>query len=251
MTNEVQSLDIIIPVCNEEAMLPGTLDSLAAARRHLQTTHPDVTTRLIVCDGNSFDKTPELIKTAGAQLVSAKRVGRGHQLADAVAAGNGQWILMLHADARLYETALTNLFKTLTEQPQIEWGILGHRYDTSSLLIHWTHFANRIRFSCLGIAFGDQSIFVNRDLLNDVGGIPRICLMEDVELSVRLRRRARRISLGAQQTISARRFERSGWAYMLKVTALTTWWLSARLLGVAPKPLAERVYHRYYGKSPS
>ena len=61
-----------------------------------------------------------------------------------------------------------------------------------------------------GIATGDQAIFVRRDVFDALGGYPDIPLMEDVELSARLKRRGRIRCLRLRVTTSARKWEREG-----------------------------------------
>ena len=59
------------------------------------------------------------------------------------------------------------------------------------------------------IAFGDQGIFVRRDLFEELGGFPNLPLMEDYELSRRMK--ARKIPLTVlpgRIVTSARRYRR-------------------------------------------
>jgi hypothetical protein len=89
-----------------------------------------------------------------------------------------------------------------------------------------------------GIATGDQAIFVARTALAAAGGVPEQPLMEDIELSRRLRRRAPPACLRDRVVTSGRRWEQRGvWR-----TIVTMWWLRLRYwLGAAPEAL-ERVY---------
>jgi len=86
-----------------------------------------------------------------------------------------------------------------------------------------------------GIATGDQAIFMTREAFDAVGGFPDQPLMEDVEMSRRLRRLGPPACLRARVTTSGRRWETRGiWR-----TIALMWRL--RLLyavGVAPERLA-------------
>ena len=94
-----------------------------------------------------------------------------------------------------------------------------------------------LRSRLSGIATGDQGIFVSRSLFRTVGGFPEIPLMEDVELSRRLKRHCRPICIGRPILASSRRWERDGvWR-----TVFLMWGLRlAYFLGVSPEWLAQR-----------
>jgi hypothetical protein len=85
--------------------------------------------------------------------------------------------------------------------------------------------------------FGDQAIFVRGPLFKEQGGFAEIPLMEDVELSRRLRRTARPLLLDGPVRVSARRWQKHG---PVRQT-LQNWsiQLSYRL-GTAPEALRRR-----------
>ena len=91
----------------------------------------------------------------------------------------------------------------------------------------------RSRFS--GIATGDQAIFVQRAAFEAIGGFPDQALMEDIELSKRLRRLAAPACLRARVCTSGRRWESRGvWR-----TIALMWRLRWRYwLGASPEHLA-------------
>ena len=90
-------ISIIIPALNEEALLPGCLCAVNAAR----SCFADVASEVIVCDNNSTDRTGELAVAGGArvtiesfQRTAAAARNRGATLAQ------GDWLLFLDADSR-------------------------------------------------------------------------------------------------------------------------------------------------------
>jgi hypothetical protein len=86
-----------------------------------------------------------------------------------------------------------------------------------------------------GIATGDQGIFIHRVLFNKVGGYPLQPLMEDVEISKRLKRYATPCCLPQKLITSSRRWESAG----VLTTILFMWGLRlAYWLGVSPQRLA-------------
>ena len=96
-----------------------------------------------------------------------------------------------------------------------------------------------LRSRYLGFIYGDQAIFVRRDIFLLVGGFMGLPLMEDVDLMRRLRKVGKVILVNAQTSTSPRRWEKRG---VLKTTLRNWIFLSLYYLGVSP----ERLYKRYY-----
>ena len=87
------------------------------------------------------------------------------------------------------------------------------------------------------VATGDQGLFVRRDLFESLGGFADIPLMEDIEISKRLRQQASPRIIDIPVVTSSRRWERRG---VLR-TVLLMWELRLRYwLGAAPADLALR-----------
>ena len=94
-----------------------------------------------------------------------------------------------------------------------------------------------LRSRLTGIATGDQAMFVTRAALEAVGGFPALPLMEDIEMSRRLKRLGRPACLRQRVTTSARRWQQGG--------VCRTVWLMWRLragyfFGADPARLARR-----------
>ena len=90
--------------------------------------------------------------------------------------------------------------------------------------------------------FGDQAIFVKREVLENCGGVPDVPLMEEFELCKTIARNGRIALAPATVLTSARKFCEHG--------TLKTYWLMTRCivrywLGASPQRLAEI----YYGKN--
>jgi hypothetical protein len=94
-----------------------------------------------------------------------------------------------------------------------------------------------------GIATGDQAIFVRRDAFLALGGYSDIPLMEDIELSRRLKQGSGRpLCVAERVSTSGRRWEKHG----IVRTILLMWRLrTAYFFGADPRALANR-----YGYSP-
>lgn len=70
--------------------------------------------------------------------------------------------------------------------------------------------AMNLRSRLTGIATGDQAIFVERRLFDAVGGFPDQPLMEDIEISRRLKRQVAPTCLRLQVRTCGRRWDRGG-----------------------------------------
>lgn len=81
----------------------------------------------------------------------------------------------------------------------------------------WLEGWNRILAEKGGTLFGDQSIFVRRDVFERMGGYRAFPLMEDVDFSKRLLNEGRRVVLDPPITTSARHhMKRGSWRTSLR-----------------------------------
>ncbi|MEX0977332.1 MAG: glycosyltransferase family 2 protein [Pirellulales bacterium] len=225
---------VIIPTLNEEAALGKTLDSIVP-----QTTDGDC---VIIADGGSVDRTLNLAQSYGATILSVGRRGRGTQIAAALNHVDECIVLIVHADMVVPAGALSAIRRGLDEHPDCPGGCLGHRFDSTSRLLRLTEWWDERR-ARRGFPFGDQAQFFRRKLLNRQGGFPDQPIMEDVELSRRLRRIGRPIYLDCPTLVSARRFARLGWCRTILANFVLR--LVYRLCGLR---FCETIYRRYYGR---
>ena len=197
-------LSVLVPALNAARTLPTTLAAL-------NTTRPSPVIggfEVVVIDGGSTDTTTELAASLGVRVIAAQR-GRGGQLAAGAAACRGDWLLFLHADTRLgpgwLEAVSAHMANTRERAGYFRFALDSEdpRARRLERLVAW-----RCRF--LGLPYGDQGLLVHRELLNEVGGIRPLPLMEDVDLVRRLGQR-RLALLPADALTSAERWERDGW----------------------------------------
>ncbi|WP_058985896.1 TIGR04283 family arsenosugar biosynthesis glycosyltransferase [Hugonella massiliensis] len=190
-------LSIVVPVYNEEGALPGFLAMIDAAA-------PDC--ELVFADGGSVDATLSLL--AGRTVVQGAK-GRGAQIRVGVARAAGDELLVLHADARIDRAGICAVRRAL--RAGAPWGCLTLRFDDGALVYRAGAWVSNMRVALWGIAFGDQAMFFRRSVLEAVGGVPDLPLMEDYELSRRLRAQVGRpCRLKEPVLTSARRFQQGG-----------------------------------------
>lgn len=205
------SLHIVMPVLNEAAGITATLRQLQPLLAR--------GARLVVVDGGSSDGTPDLVRQfaaqqPGVQGLAAAR-GRARQMNAGAQADGEAPLLFLHADTTLPPDA-DKLITTALADGRHLWG----RFDVAIEGRHWllpviAFFMNR-RSRLSGIATGDQALFMTHAAYAAVGGFPEQPLMEDIELSIRLRRLSRPACLRARVRTSGRRWETRGvWSTLL------------------------------------
>lgn len=217
-------LSVVIPTLNAAATLPATLDALAGAPREV-----------IVADGGSGDATADRAAALGCRVVTAPR-GRGSQIAAGVAAASAPWLLLLHADTRLGTGWAKAAAAHMAKAPGCA-GYFRLRIDDDAPAARRLERAVAWRCRVLALPYGDQGLLVSRALLDAVGGIRPLPLMEDVDL-VRRIGRARLVPLEAEAVTSAARYRRDGY---LRRSACNLAILTLWFAGVPPRVLA-RLY---------
>jgi rSAM/selenodomain-associated transferase 2 len=195
-------VSVVVPVLNEEAGLPDLL-------AHLQTLACHGAEVMFV-DGGSTDTTVALITQAGFNAISTNR-GRAHQMNAGVAHTSGEVLLFLHSDTRLPEGWWQHVVTRL--QGPTCWGRFDVRISGRSTMLRVVAAMMNWRSRLSGIATGDQAMFMTRQAFASVGGFVEQPLMEDVEMSRRLKRLSRPACLAHKVTTSGRRWETRGvWA---------------------------------------
>ncbi len=217
-------LSIVLPVLDEAAGIASTLDTLAplCAAGH----------ETIVVDGGSRDDTVEQVRRAGHHAIDGPR-GRARQMNAGAALATGDVLLFLHADTRLPADADALIARGL--HGGALWGRFDVRIEGRSALLPTVAALMNLRSRATGIATGDQAIFVRRELFQRLGGFADQPLMEDIELSRRLRALGRPACLRPPVYTSGRRWDTHGaWRTVFLMWRLR--WLYWR--GVAPEVLA-------------
>ncbi len=188
---------MVIPTLDEAERVVGAIESAAA---------PGVD--VVVADGGSSDDTRTRAAAAGARVVDSE-VGRARQLARGVRETQSDAILFLHADTRLplgFDAAV----RACLEDSGVVGGAFRFRFDDRSLALRLVEWGARLRVALSNLPYGDQAIFVRRSVLERIGGVPQVPLMEDLDLVKAMRRHGRVAILPLHATTSARRFRRAG-----------------------------------------
>jgi len=187
---------VVIPTLNAAFVLPRALAALGGWAE------------IVVADGGSTDGTAEIARAAGTVVVAGPR-GRGVQIAAGIAAAGSPWLLLLHADTRLAAGWAAAAAAHMRTEPD-RAGYFRFALDSADLRARRLERAVAWRCRALALPYGDQGLLIARTLLDAVGGVRPLPLMEDVDLIRRLGRR-RLALLPANAVTSAVRWERDGW----------------------------------------
>ena len=209
---------------NESAGLPRLLDHLDHWRGR--------GCEIVLVDGGSTDGSAEMARERGFQVLVSPP-GRARQMNAGALATQADCLLFLHADTRLPPEA-DQLIRSVLSGGR-HWGRFDVTIEGEPRMLRVIGKMINLRSRVTSIATGDQAIFIRRDEFKALGGFAELPLMEDIELSRRLRAISRPACLSARVRTSGRRWETHGvWR-----TIVLMWILrQAYWLGVSPARLA-------------
>ncbi|MDP6447654.1 MAG: TIGR04283 family arsenosugar biosynthesis glycosyltransferase [Pirellulaceae bacterium] len=215
---------IIIPAINEASHIEGAVDSAWRAGA----------SEVIVVDGGSQDGCDQLAEQSNCRLLRSPP-GRACQQNAGAAAATGDVLVFQHADSYFAAGALAQLTERATD-PAAQCGAFYQRIDADGVRYRLLERGNASRVRRLGVAYGDQGIFVRRELFEQIGGFPEVRLLEDLLLLKELRRHSWPQLLPGPLHISARRWQQNG---VIRQTLRNWRILMAYKLGVKPDDLVK------------
>jgi rSAM/selenodomain-associated transferase 2 len=219
------NVSVIIPVLNERACLPATINSLRAGI-------PDA--QIIAVDGGSIDGSAEWLRSQSDILFTTAGRGKGPQQNAGAALATGEVFLFLHADCQLPRDAGNQLQRILCDERKVGGCFYVRFAERRPLSLHILAIAMNVRARILKRSFGDQALFIRKSTFNRIGGFPDWPLFEDYELVRRMKQIGHFAVLTAPVTISSRRFLAHGvWRTVVRVFLLQ----AGFYLGVAPSRL--------------
>jgi rSAM/selenodomain-associated transferase 2 len=218
-------ITVIIPVLNEEKIIPQSLLALENAGDY----------ELIVVDGGSEDMTVPVAREFTDKVFVTKR-GRGCQMNFGAERASGDVLLFLHVDCRLPENGFT-LIRDVISDEGVSAGAFDLSIDHPALRYRIMEAGANLRSRLTSIPYGDQGMFMRRDVFERLGGFSDIPIMEDVELSLRLKNLGKIAFIRPPIKTSPRRWQKEGPVY----TTIRDWTLaiSYSLFGVSPQRLVK------------
>lgn len=222
-------ISVIIPVLNESERISNLISNLMELSGDKE---------IIISDGGSTDGTLEKLKYFNYVTVISSDSGRALQMNSGAKIATGEILWFVHADSVVSKTSLYDI------EAAIKAGALGgffkiEFYDANDKFMKFIERTSHTRAKNFCLIFGDQGLFLRRDFFNELGGFANVALMEDWEISSRLRKYHKQKLIYGLDTIigtSARRYLKNGrlktW---LKMNLIKTLYL----LGFSTKILRE------------
>lgn len=202
---------------------------------HLEATGITGAAEIIVAASGDLDGT---VQAGGerARLLWPSGSTRAQLMNAGAAESAGDVLFFLHADS-FPPTATISLIREALADDRVVAGAFEHLFDEPGWSLRAITYLNRARYRLTGNYYGDQGIFVRADVFRRLGGFRDVALMEDLDLSQRLRRAGRTVLVRAPMRTSGRRFlARGPWR-----TAFFIGWLLLRhTLGLDTQRYAER-----------
>jgi len=218
-------ISVIIPTLNEAQTVACLLGDLKLCK---------AITQIIVVDGGSKDGTQEICEQLDIAFLVAKK-GKSHQMNEGAAVADNDYLLFLHADSRITIQSLNALQEAIHQHPA---GCFYLEFDKNKWL--YKLYAYFSKFNTTLFTYGDQGLFVRKQLFDEIGGYASMPIMEDLDIIQRLKRKVKFVKLDAPIITSARRFEKVG---IVKQQLINILLVVLYKCGVSPKVLKK--YYPY------
>jgi len=217
------NISIIIPTLNEENSLSYLLSGL--------NRQSDL--EIIVSDGGSHDQTVKIARENNLTVVTG-RSGRGAQLNKGALKATGEILLFLHSDTVLPDNFIFHIQNALSDAQTVA-GAFKLSINDPGKKFRIIEFGIEIRSRILRLIYGDQAIFVRKNIFLQAGGFPDQPIFEDVVLIRKLKRYGKIVITSAYVVTSPRRWKRLG---VFKTTIINQIMLLGFILKINPEKLA-------------
>jgi uncharacterized protein len=222
-TNSRPKISIIIPTLNEELNIGKTISSA------LQFPGAEI----IVVDGGSGDGTLDAVKQYDVITLQTPP-GRSVQMNAGAKRSNGDILLFLHADSLLPDKYEHCIYDTLALN-NISAGAFKFKLDDRSNGLKIVEYLANWRSRYLQKPYGDQGIFIRRDLFDMLDGFPNLPIMEEYEFIKRAGRFGKILTAPAPVITSSRRWKQLG---LFKATLINQLIIIGYIMGIDPDRLA-------------
>lgn len=194
-----QTISIIIPTCNEEAIIARSLQTLLAITERSEGIE------IIVSDA-STDNTPDILSRFPVTLCHSAK-GRAIQMNSGARLAGGEILYFLHADTLPPETFIKDIRSAIAAGKKA--GCFRMSFDDDHPVM--ALFGWFTRFPLMICRGGDQSLFIDHELFSAIEGFQETRLiMEDYDIITRIEQREQFHILEQQVTTSARKYHRNG-----------------------------------------
>lgn len=203
-------VSIIIPTYNEETTIERLLETLEPLKGRCE---------ILFVDGGSTDRTLKLLN--GEYPVISSEKGRAKQMNRGAMASHGEVLFFLHCDSEVPANALEEIELVMQNHRAGCFGIAFHSYN---FFMFTCRVISNHRVKDRKVMFGDQGIFVERELFMEAGMFPDMPILEDYQFSITLKEKGIRLGMTRSRIYTSdRRFQGN------TVEKLKLMWLMNRL----------------------
>ena len=203
-------VSIIIPTYNEETTIERLLETLEPLKGRCE---------ILFVDGGSTDRTLKLLN--GEYPVISSEKGRAKQMNRGAMASHGEVLFFLHCDSEVPANTLEEIERVMQNHRAGCFGIAFHSYN---FFMFTCRVISNHRVKDRKVMFGDQGIFVERELFMEAGMFPDMPILEDYQFSITLKEKGIRLGMTRSRIYTSdRRFQGN------TVEKLKLMWLMNRL----------------------
>jgi rSAM/selenodomain-associated transferase 2 len=221
-------ISVIVPVYNEAALLTNKIEYFRQLAEYAE---------LIFVDGNSADKTVEILQQHHFTVLKSTLTSRGAQLSLGAKRAKHDILLFHHFDSVLPNKALELIDDSLRFK---NWGRFNIKINDPARIFRIIETMMNWRSEITSIATGDQAIFAKRDIYKkNVTQLETLPIMEDIYLSKQLKKSGKPIAIKDAVLTSSRYWRKNG---ILKSIIMMWMFRLLNYFGASPK----MIYKYYY-----
>lgn len=225
-------ISVVIPTYNEARCIEQTLQQLL--QLECKSGY-----EVIVADGGSEDQTVEIAVKYATVIESEK--GKAKQMNVAAKSAKGSVLFFAHADMTFAPNTLQAICDTVHKEG-FDGGGFSNVFDRHNRRIKRLGRIMNLRIlnkeqSDRHVFYGDNGIFVRKEVFQELGGFKEIPIMEDYDFSIRMNSTYQvKLIKDPPLLVSARRHIETGF-----ITTRFQWVLIKKLylMGVSPERLAK------------
>ena len=177
----ISKISVIIPTYNEEKTIMKLQEQLLPYQNQCE---------IIFVDGGSTDRTLELIRPEFKVIQSKK--GRANQMNAGAKQSHGDILFFLHCDSELPANFLHEIRIVMK---RVRVGCFGIAFHSRNFFMFTCRVISNHRIKDRKVMFGDQGIFIERELFFEVGMFPTLPIMEDYQFSLVLKEKKEKLGV--------------------------------------------------------
>jgi glycosyltransferase involved in cell wall biosynthesis len=181
-------ISVVVPAFNEEKLLAASLASIRDAMEAFG--EQDCDAELIVCDNNSTDRTSEIARAAGANVVfePINQIGRARN--KGAEAASGEWLIFVDADSHPSRELFAETTSAIKTQKFVYGGCTvtldRHTPLTKAVIGLWNRISRTWKYAAGSFIFCETAAF------RKIGGFDaRLFASEEIDLCQRLKKLGR------------------------------------------------------------